>query len=153
MPFNYLLSLSMAGLIAEYGLHWERDKVDWGRGRGRKRRVVGVPAKNLRDPEVDFAGRAAIYVLHTEDFEIVYIGQAGAGKGTNLGKRLADHRRDHLAHRWTRFSWFSIAPGAGTPGKVTVLNQLEAVLIATAEPRLNRRGGNWHGAKQFLQRQ
>ena len=122
----------------------------WGGGRGVRRQILGVPSGRTREEPVDFSDRAAIYVLFTE-FELVYIGQAGRGKDSNLGSRLAQHQRDHLAERWDRFSWFAIEGGRGTLGRVTVLNQLEAVLIASAEPRLNRSAGNWHGAEQYRQ--
>lgn len=94
-------------LINAYGLHWHRDKVEWGRGRV-ARQMWGVPANGRRQESVNVVGRAAIYVLYGPNFDLVYVGQAGAGEQTNLGSRLASHRRDHLSERWQRFSWFSI---------------------------------------------
>jgi len=141
----------VANLITEYGLHWEADKVEWGRGAANPREILGVEANRLRSPETDFAPRAAIYVLQTERFEVVHIGQAGKGKRTSLGPLLGEHRRDELAHRWTLFSWFGVASGVGTVSKTLALHQMEAMLIATADPRLKLRQGRWHGALEFVQ--
>lgn len=90
------------------------------------------------------------------------MGQAGANEYSDLFDRLRDHRQDQLAARWTRFSWFGIrrvlstgdlatkADGAHTTNGA-VLNHLEAILIAAAEPPLNRQGGKFGGVQQFLQ--
>ncbi|MCB0985984.1 MAG: GIY-YIG nuclease family protein [Ilumatobacter sp.] len=141
----------MTGLINAYGLHWHRDHVNWGKGRV-ARTMMGVPAKARRNDPVDVSGRAAIYALYGPNFDLVYVGQAGAGASTNLGSRLAAHRRDHLAQRWERFSWFALAPGRKAIPHGTALNQLEAVLMAVSEPRLNlQRGRFGAGVEQLLQ--
>lgn len=56
---------------------------------------------------------AAVYALHALDFEVVYAGQAGAGEEFNLARRLAQHQRDHLAHRGPEFR--CSAAGGRTP--------------------------------------
>jgi hypothetical protein len=71
---------------------------------------------------------------------------------------------DHLGERWQRFSWFGIDPVVGKSGSrcvkehnpsapdvSEVLNHLEAILIAAAEPTLNRQGGKFGNAEQFFQ--
>lgn len=71
---------------------------------------------------------------------------------------------DHLGERWQRFSWFGIDPVVGkknkryveedepaAPDVSSVLNHLEAILIAAAEPALNRQGGKFGDAEQFFQ--
>jgi hypothetical protein len=71
---------------------------------------------------------------------------------------------DHLAERWQRFSWFGIDPVKKNGSSLVlmeaeperpevnhVLNHLEAILIAAAEPRLNRQGGKFGDAQQFRQ--
>lgn len=76
--------------------------------------------------------------------------------------RLKDHLTDDLAGRWDMFSWFGtrqvIAQGKLKAPKAsasttfdTALNHLEAILIHVAEPPLNRQGGKWGSAVQYLQ--
>jgi hypothetical protein len=69
--------------------------------------------------------------------------------------------RDDLAVRWTKFSWFGTRPVNDhyelednekiTPSLAEVLNHLEAILIAAAEPPLNRQGGKFGRAEKYLQ--
>ena len=139
-------------LIDAYGLFWERDGVQWGGGQGRKRSLTGALARTSTSERVEFAAAKAIYALYTEAFDLLYIGQSGRGSGQALGKRLADHRTDHLSERWERFSWFRI--GTEVDEKLSekqILDPMEAVAISIAEPRLNRRGGNYGGARQYYQ--
>jgi len=102
-----------------------------------------------------------VYALYAQ-WQVVYVGQAYAG---GIGERLKRHRGDSLADRWGRFSWFGmrqvLANGALKPlkqvktGSVeTALNQLEALLIDVAEPRLNGQGGTWNkesGVELYVQ--
>lgn len=94
---------------------------------------------------------------------MIYVGQAGANDRHDLFTRLKDHRGDHLAARWSLFSWFGIrgvlpvgnrlakkADGSHTTN-AAVLNHLEAVLIAASEPPLNLQGGRFGNARQYLQ--
>jgi hypothetical protein len=105
-----------------------------------------------------------VYALYDDKFALIYVGQAGYNDRARLYDRMNAHRVDHLAERWQRFSWFGIDPVKGRKGAktvvetdpktsntATVLNHLEGILIATAEPRLNLQGGRFGDAQQFYQ--
>jgi len=149
-------------LTKAFGLFWKADDVDWGmRGPGKAGKLMGAKGRGGVAQAVDFRFQHGIYALYS-DFELVYVGQTG--RNAELLKRLNDHRSDHLADRWDRFSWFGtrrvlvtgeLAKGANAP---TVqhkqgLDIIEAVTIAIAEPRLNLQRGNWSGAgsQQYFQ--
>ncbi len=149
-------------LIQNYGLFWRRDQVEWGfRGKGYKGSLPGKYAKRIRSPEVDFREQQGVYVLYDNNFKIVYVGQAGRGE-QRLFTRLRNHKRDHLAQRWSRFSWFGIIPvrkGAleaafvlKPPSVSEILNHVEGILLAAAEPPLNlQRGRFGERVQQYLQ--
>jgi hypothetical protein len=145
-------------MIANYGLFWRKQRVQWvGPLPLAGRRLVGTEAKNKRAPEVNFRYQAGVYVLH-DGFRVIYVGQTGANTGKLFG-RLRAHTRDQLAERWDRFSWFGIHQPVETQGgglhvvqypqekesykRNVTLNHLEGVLIAVAEPPLNRAGARF----------
>lgn len=155
-------------LIRNYGLLWERSKVEWGRrGALGSLRGYGYPLRNY--PDTDFAQQAGIYVLYEgldpATHKVIYIGQAGMGKsGAGLYRRLHDHTDDHLWNRWTRFSWFGIyevekdqrLKGAQSGKRVQVsvqdvLNHVEAALVSLFEPPLNAQRAKWKDAVQYYQ--
>ena len=78
-------------------MFWAEKHVFWGAG-SNAGTLLGVPAKNLRADEVDFREQSGVYVLYA-DYEMVYVGQAGAGH-QKLFARLNQHKRDALAERW-----------------------------------------------------
>jgi hypothetical protein len=151
-------------LIQNYGLFWRREKVSWGaQGRGRNGTLLGRYARHLRDAAVDFREQQGVYVLFDDSFKVVYVGQAGRGE-QRLFNRLRNHKSDHLAERWSRFSWFGLLPVVNgvlnlehaIPEQpvVGVLNHIEAILIAAAEPPLNlQRGRFGNEVQQYLQHQ
>ncbi len=139
-------------LIRNYGLFWLREHVDWGgRGHGNAGRLLGWTGRRNAEA-VNFRMQKGIYVLYDDNFKIVYIGQTGAGNNRLL-IRLRQHRFDHLAQRWSRFSWFGISPvndgevnqaeEIRPPALNDVLNHIEAILIASAEPPLNLQRGRF----------
>jgi hypothetical protein len=90
------------------------------------------------------------------------VGQAGANDNQRLLDRLRTHRRDALADRWMRFSWFGVnwvkdagdlsADAASANASIPdVLNHIEAILISAAEPAHNRQGGRFGESEQYLQ--
>ena len=97
---------------------------------------------------VDFRQQRGIYVLYDDNFKFVYIGQTGAGN-QRLLVRLRNHGFDHLAQRWSRFSWCGISAVAGgrldpnaavrPPALNGILNHVEAIPIASAKPRHRKR--------------
>lgn len=149
-------------LISNYGLFWKRRKVWWGK-QGVSGHLKGILSTNIRDEAVDFRDQQGIYVLYDENFRMVYAGQAGANDEQRLFSRLKQHTRDALADRWTRFSWFGIRSvnkdgslraekSSAHPPIGSVLNHIEAILIATAEPPHNRQGGRFgEKVEQYLQ--
>lgn len=149
----------MSEIIQAYGVHWREEDVFWGAG-NQAGSLLGVPAWSRTTEPIDFRQQAGIYVLY-RDHELVYVGQAGSGKAM-LFNRLKAHRRDQLAGRWNRFSWFGLrrVNASGSLGPVnirsrapfdTALNQIEAVLIAAAEPSLNKQGGRFGKRRRYLQ--
>lgn len=157
----------LVSFIANYGLFWRRDRVEWGtRGRGNAGSLLGYAAG--AEVGVDFRQQAGVYVLFDgadiPSLKVTYVGQVGRRATDSLLGRLREHQRDHLWNRWTRFSWFGVHPvgRAGTLIRTSVsrrhngalagvIDHLEGVLITMLEPPLNKRGANWDGATQFFQ--
>ena len=147
------------GIIKCYGLLWQAEDVFWGSG-GRPGKLLGVSTRALTK-EVDFHQQIGIYVLYS-GHQMVYVGQTGSGS-LKLFYRLRGHRRDALAGRWDRFSWFGLR-GVLRSGRLSVekmragatldvaLNHIEAVLIAAAEPTLNKQGGRFGRDRRYLQK-
>ena len=148
-------------LIKTYGLYWKRDDVFWGRQKNAGR-LVGRKLVSRRAALVDFRDQVGFYALYDEQFQLVYFGQAGRGQTQTLYGRLKQHLSDHLAERWTRFSWFGAkyvktdgtlsAKVANVQGRQEVfLDQVEAVMIAVSEPPNNLQGGRFGRADQYAQ--
>ena len=147
-------------LFQNYGLFWHADRIAWGRP-GHAGTLLG--RQGATEAPIDFRYQRGVYALYDENFQMLYVGQAGYGN-KRLYDRLDNHMSDHLGERWQRFSWFGIDPVVGkkkkrrveeceptAPEVSSVLNHLEAILIAAAEPALNRQGGKFGDAEQFFQ--
>ena len=149
-------------LIQNYGLFWRRDNVFWGRPK-RRGHLKGRHSKRRTQGDVDFRGQQGIYCLYDDNFSLVYVGQAGSRESQRLFSRIAQHRNDNLSDRWSKFSWFGIRKvnqdltlrvekAAAHPTINEVLNHIEAILIAAAEPPHNRQGGKFgENVDQYLQ--
>jgi len=149
-------------LIKNYGLFWRLDRTFFGRPRVAGH-LKGIEARNITSNPVDFREQQGVYVLYDASFKIVYVGQAGANDQQRLFDRLKQHTRDQLAERWSRYSWFGVRSvnndgslrveaAAAHPAIGGVLNHIEAILIASAEPSHNRQGGRFgEGVEQYLQ--
>lgn len=146
-------------MILSYGLHWQVDRVFWGRPKVAGT-LLGAASKSPRARPVDFRNQRGIYVLYA-DYDLVYVGQTGAGND-RLFNRLKSHKSDHLSERWNRFSWFgtqwvtkagqlSADTAAVSQTVEGLLNTLEAVSIAISEPRLNLQRGKWGEATKYFQ--
>jgi hypothetical protein len=138
-------------LVRSVGLFWREDAVYWGAG-SNAGTLWGVPYHNTTAEPIDFRAQIGIYALYA-DYQLVYVGQAGVGKQT-LFSRLKQHRKNDLAERWNRFSWFGVLrvlesgklsskTDALHPGLSDVLNHIEAILIHAAEPPMNGQGGRF----------
>jgi len=150
-------------IIRNYGLHWKREAVNWGKkGVGNAGSLTGRLATKAKSKHVDFRDQAGVYILQ-DRFRVVYIGQAGRG-AQRLFSRLKSHTKNHLADRWNRFSWFGIYPVKGDlvdsnldlkkikTDAFTVLDHLEGALISITEPPLNRQGPHFGDVGQYIQR-
>ena len=108
---------------------------------------------------INFADQEGIYVLHHHNTPTaVYVGMTSRQKN-GLFDRLDQHRKDQAKGRWDTFSWFGFRPVApdGTlqPAGETVLRRnmieiIEAILIETILPSMNRQFGK-HTGKQYEQ--
>jgi hypothetical protein len=146
-------------LIKNYGLFWHMDRVNWGKPKNAGT-LEGYLTGAKREGTVDFRDQRGIYVLYDDTFRIVYVGQAGV-KNQCLYARLKQHRTDMLSERWSRFSWFGTRYVTNKwvlaedekfkPELSDVLNHLEGILIAAAEPPLNRQGAKFGDAERYLQ--
>ena len=145
-----------------YGLYWRPENIFWGEPgkstleKDRKGKMLGVPStigkKGRVNPEkwIDVSRQEGIYVLY-RDFSIIYVGQARR-KGASLIDRLREHKNANQSGRWNRFSWFGTAKNGEkiesesrtlSFAKEKLLDHLEAILLAAAEPPFNRQGGRF----------
>lgn len=137
------------GALRAFGMFWQRDAVIW----SGKPRLLGRQSEGASD--VDFTEQVGVYLLHDRD-RVIYVGRAS----DTLFARLKSHTTDRLGGRWDRFSWFglrsvyedgSLAPPSSAWTHRVVIDTLEALLIESLEPPLNRkRGDNFSGA-EYLQ--
>lgn len=157
--------LKLLPAIKNFGYLWDRDRVFWGKG-SQNGTLLGYHSKF---GEVDFREQRGIYLLHTTDLNIVYVGQVGSGE-QGMFDRIKQHTRSAaLWNRWKYFSWFGWR-GTNKTGKrddrltkysdgspsikgtaEEFLDEIEAVLIQVVEPRLNRQGPRWKGTFRFDQ--
>jgi hypothetical protein len=149
-------------LIQNYGLFWRRALIHFGAGKNAGH-LKGKPVGAKRDDPVDFRDQQGVYCLYDDGFRVVYVGQAGGKNDQRLFDRLKQHREDFVSDRWTKFSWFGIRRVLGNgdlqvekatahPDIGDVLNHIEAILIAAAEPVHNRQGGRFgESVEQYLQ--
>ena len=137
--------------VAAYGLHWERDKVDWSEGR-----LLGYD-KVLINPKpeqaINFADQQGVYLLHSWQ-SVAYVGKTTARVGGLFQRLQEHHQRNVWSGKWERFSWFGIRrvdengemdDGPDTASKAVVAALMEAVLIETLRPSFNRQQGNYMG--------
>ena len=133
--------------VPAYGLYWEKDKVNWGRGSSG---ILGRQAAG--SSPVDFSGQHGVYLLH-KDRAVIYVGRTT----DSLRGRLDNHNKDKKAPRWNRFSWFGfrnvISDDDGNkledlPSEIDtqhLVTILESVLIEALEPPVNGRRGDYMG--------
>jgi hypothetical protein len=138
-------------LVRSIGLFWREDCVYWGSG-NKAGTLLGVPFNAKTSEPIDFRDQIGIYALYA-DYQLVYVGQAGSGEQTMFA-RLKQHRKNDLAGRWNRFSWFGVLRALGDgrlsskrealhPKLPDVLNHIEAILIHSSEPPMNGQGGRF----------
>ena len=143
---NNTVDPSQTGALRAFGMFWQRDAVMW----SAKAKLLGRQGAGATD--VNFATQVGVYLLHDRE-RVIYVGRAT----DTLFTRLKAHTGDRLGGRWDRFSWFglrSVGPDGELSDEVMPWNQevvvetMEAVLIESLEPPLNRkRGDNFSGAE------
>lgn len=153
--------------VTSYGLFWREDEIDWHPGTGVRDsfRLLGRIGSNRRGLRVaDFRHQQGIYILY-DDYGPSYVGLT---RNQGLGKRLKDHKTDHLKNRWDRFSWFGfrpLLPPDATPGVIelgnpqtdvsedtsTTIGDLEALLIRAIGPKRNRQYMSFDHAERWTQ--
>ena len=141
--------ISETGALRAFGMYWRREDVIW-RSRPKLLGRQGVGASS-----VNFANQIGVYLLHDRD-RVIYVGRATDA----LVTRLLAHTIDRLGGRWDRFSWFGLR-SVGTDGalidatvpwdQMVVVETLEALLIESLEPPLNRRRGDNFSGVEYLQ--
>lgn len=140
---------SETGALRAFGMFWQRDQVVWsGKPKLFGRQQIGASV-------VNFSEQVGVYLLHDRD-RAIYVGRAS----DNLFSRLRAHTSDRLGGRWDRFSWFGLR-SVDTDGSLTepsaawthhvVIETLEALLIESLEPPLNRKRGDNFSGVEYLQ--
>ena len=137
------------GALRAFGMFWQRDLILW----------LGPPKLLGRQgagaTDVNFADQIGVYLLHDRE-RVIYVGRAS----DTLFARLKAHTTDRLGGRWDRLSWFGLrsveANGELSDSKVSwsqdvVAETMEALLIESLEPPLNRRRGDNLSAIECLQ--
>ena len=137
------------GALRAFGMFWRRDLVFW----PGKSKLLGRQGAGATD--VNFADQVGVYLLHDRD-RVLYVGRAG----DTLFTRLKAHTTDRLGGRWDRFSWFGLR-SIGEDGKLSdgmvpwsqdvVVETMEALLIESLEPPLNRRRGDNFSGAEYIQ--
>jgi hypothetical protein len=137
------------GALRAFGMFWVRDQVIW----TGTARLVGRQGSGASD--VNFADQVGVYLLHDRE-RVIYVGRAT----DSLYSRLKAHTSDRLSGRWDRFSWFGLR-GVKEDGSLidstvpwtpeVVIETMEALLIESLEPPLNRKRGDNFSAVEFIQ--
>lgn len=152
--------------ITSYGLFWREDEIDWSPGQGIKNsfRMLGrIGAIRTKIRIADFRHQQGIYILY-DDYGPSYVGLT---RQQGLGKRLKDHRSDHLEGKWDRFSWFGFKDigaaqangilslldfqGELTENTHTTIGDLEALLIRAIGPKSNTAWMQFKDASEWTQ--
>ncbi len=146
-------------MITHYGLFWSERDVFWGRQNdpgelsGREKTPLGrrgAPTKAERRKVASYREYVGLYCLYG-DGGLLYIGEAGLATKSTLFTRLKSHRRDHLAGRWDKFSWYGRKSCDGECDTKLALHQLEAIAISIINPGFNRQSGTFGKAMQVFQ--
>jgi hypothetical protein len=137
-----------AGALGAFGMFWRRDSILW-----TGKQLLGRQGAGATN--VSFANQIGVYLLH-DVARVIYVGRAD----DTLFSRLKAHTTDRLGGRWDRFSWFGLRSVldngelSTTPvpwSQNVVVETMEALLIESLEPPLNRRRGDNFSAAEYLQ--
>lgn len=126
--------------IAAHGLFWTLKN---------EKQLLGYDPDDKQRHSVNFADQEGIYLLHHQNTPTaVYVGMTSR-KDNGLMDCLRRHTRDQCAGRWETFSWFGFRPvenqvlgkAAESFKRRTMIKTIEAILIETMLPGLNRQFG------------
>lgn len=140
-----------AGALRSFGMYWQRGLIFW----TGSPKILGRQGAGAT--EVNFAEQVGVYLLHDRE-RVIYVGRAE----DTLFSRLKAHTADRLGGRWDRFSWFGlrdVQPSGSLSESVVpwtqdvVVSTMEAVLIESLEPPLNRRRGDNLSSVEYIQAQ
>lgn len=141
---------SEAGALRAFGMYWLRDSVDW---KATPQSLMGMQGAGAT--AVNFSAQVGVYLLHDRE-RVIYVGRAT----DSLFSRLKVHTTDRLGGRWDRFSWFGLR-GVNDDGSLkdhqapwnheSVVETMEALLIESLEPPLNRRRGDNFSSVEYIQ--
>ncbi len=138
------------GALRAFGMFWQRDLVAW----DKSSKLLGRQGIGGADV-IDLAGQVGVYLLHDRE-RVVYVGQTT----DSLFGRLKLHTTGRMAARWDRFSWFGLrsvsAKGVLSDSEVSwtqkvMIETMEAILMESLEPPLNRRAGDNLMGKEYVQ--
>ena len=138
------------GAVQAFGMFWERASVHW---TPTKPKLLG--RQNAASEEVDFSSQVGVCLLH-DRYRVIYVGRAA----DVLAARIKAHTSDRLGGRWDRFSWFGLrsvranaqlSDGIVSWSQEVVIDTMEALLIESLEPPLNRKRGDNFAAAEYLQ--
>lgn len=140
---------SDTGALKAFGMFWSRSQVLW----SGKPRLLG--RQQVDSSDVNFSEQVGVYLLHDRE-RVIYVGRAA----DTMYARLKVHTVDRMGGRWDRFSWFGLR-SVGPDGKLlepssawthgVVIETLEALLIESLEPPLNRKRGDNFSGVEYLQ--
>lgn len=135
--------------LSAFGMFWNRNHVHW----PGPPRLLGK--QKATASHVNFAEQIGVYLLHDRE-RTIYVGRTLEA----LHTRLKTHTLDRMAGRWDRFSWFGLR-GVGEDGALiecppawlhsSMVETIEAVLIESLEPPLNRKRGDRISGSEYLQ--
>jgi hypothetical protein len=135
--------------IRNYGISWDRKTAE----------LVGLWGKRRGERAVYFGDQIGIYTLEKKG-KVIYVGQTGTGKGASINKRLVYHVKKK-GKKWDSFSWFGMRAARSTGTLIrtptismdtgAVIKDIETLLIALLEPRLNERAGKYKHMLEYKQ--
>ena len=139
-------------IFANYGKYWKF--------KDGKIFMTGKETYGNSSKAVDFTAQNGIYFLHDDNKKIIYIGKATK----SISNRIAQHTKDHLAGKWSSFSWFGyygVDENTGTlrtskmstneMGKDRVIDFFEAIFIEMLDNTENQKSGNNFDVEEYSQ--
>lgn len=147
-------------LIKAYGFHWNPEWIYGFNGQSAKNSFKGHVKRGKRTFLIDFWNARGVYALF-KNYEIVYVGKV---TNMSLGTRISMHYR-YLRDHWDTFSFYCYsdinykAEKVYTSKSKLAINKddsiktLEALIINTSEPFLNKQEARFPNSRKAKQKQ